>query len=91
MVVLGEGGSCCDSVPSIKAGTAAFESGPSPNTVVLLVPDGVAKITLQLHSPVTAMVRNNVAAFVVRQPVENLSLGKMVWYGPTGSIVKRLG
>jgi hypothetical protein len=91
MVVLGEGGSCCDSVASIEAGAAAFESGPSPNTVVLVVPDGVAKVTVQLHPLVRAIVRNNIAAFVVQQPVENLSLGKMVWYGPTGAIVKRIG
>ena len=91
IVVLGKGGSCCESVASIEAGAAALQSGPSPNTVVLLVPDGVAKVTLQLNPPVTATVRDNVAAFVVRQHVENLSLGKMIWYGPTGVIVKRIG
>lgn len=89
LFVLGQGGGCCSSAAAIEAGNAALESGPSPNTVVLVVPDTVAKVTVRLRDPVSATVHNNVAAFVVQQPVENLSVDKMIWYGRTGAIVKR--
>jgi hypothetical protein len=85
------GGGCCDSVASIEAGRAVLSSGPSPNSVLLVVPDGVAKVTLLLPQAATAVVHGNVAAFVVHQPVENLNINKMIWYGSSGNVVKRIG
>jgi hypothetical protein len=87
----GTGGGCCDTVASIEAGRAWSSSGPSPNTVVLVVPDGVARVTIRVRRPVTAIVQNNVAVFVVVQPVEDLNMFKMTWYAGSGDVIKRFG
>jgi hypothetical protein len=84
------GGGCCDSVASIEAGNAGLSGGPSPNSVLLIVPDGIAKVTALLPHAVTTVVHGNIAAFAVHQPVENLNINKMIWYGPSGRVVKRI-
>jgi hypothetical protein len=93
------GGGCCDTTAHIEAAGSWISGGPSPNWLVLVVPDGIARVTVspaptqadEHPQAITAAVHNNVAAFEVQQPVEDLYIDKMVWYSPSGSIVKRIG
>ncbi len=93
------GGACCSRAAGIEAGGDWASSGPSPNTLILVVPDGVAKVTVLLSPgpaskashPVTAIVHNNVAAFLSPYAVENLGTGKMIWRAADGHVIKRSG
>jgi hypothetical protein len=84
------GGGCCLTPAQIEAGQAwsSFGSG-SRNYVVMVVPDGVVRVTIGLARPLTAAVHDNVAAFTVPMPVENLGGYRMTWYGPPGEVVKQ--
>ena len=91
------GGGCCSRAAGIKAGGDWTSSGPSPHTLILVVPDGVAKVTVLL-SPgpaskpshaVTANVHGNVAAFLSPYAVENLGVDKMIWRAADGHVIKR--
>jgi len=87
---LSPGAGCCSTAAGIVAGQAWMSGGSgSLNYVLVIVPDGVARVTLALAHPVTAAVHGNVAALKVPQPVENLGIHKMTWYGPSGAIVRR--
>jgi hypothetical protein len=88
-LTLGINGAGGTTVAQIAAGDDWASSGPSPNTLIVVVPDGVARVTVQLAHRLTAIVHNNVAAFEPRQPIENLGVHKMTWYSPSGAIVKR--
>jgi hypothetical protein len=84
------GGGCCITVAAIEAGQDwSSYGGSSRNYVVIVVPDGVARVRVALSHPVTAPVHNNVAVLTVAQAVENLGIYKMTWYGPSGTVVKR--
>jgi hypothetical protein len=39
----------------------------------------------------TTVVHDNIAAFVVPLPLENLGIDKMIWYGGSGAVVNRIG
>jgi hypothetical protein len=90
-LTLGIDGTGGATAAEIEAGADWISGGPSSNTLVLVVPDGVARVTVQLLHPVSAIVHNNVAAFEVPQPIENLGVYKMTWYSASGAIVKRTG
>jgi len=84
------GGGCCSSPAAIEAGQGWSSAGSgSGNYVVLVVPDGVVRVTVAFSHPITAPVRNNIAVFAVPQAVENLSIYPMTWFGASGQVVKR--
>ncbi len=66
--------------------------------VVLVVPDGVAKVTLVVPNPtgsavlttVTGRVHNNVLSVLV-PGAQHDPIQKMTWYGPTGAVLRRFG
>ena len=82
---------------AIRRHISATLGRPVPNMLILVVPDGVAKVTVLLspgpaskHSDaVTAVVHNNVAAFLSPYAVENLAIDKMIWRAADGHVIKR--
>lgn len=92
LAVIGAGGSaCCLTPASILAGRESLTGANGPlNYAVLVVPDGVAKVTVSLKQPVTATVHNNVAVFKTPEPIQTPSAHTITWYGPNGAIVKRI-
>jgi uncharacterized protein DUF4232 len=90
LAVFGAGGAaCCVTPASILAGRDSLTGGSgSLNYALLVVPDGVAKVTLSLKPPVTSTVHNNVAALKTPERIENLTAHTMTWYGPNGATVK---
>lgn len=106
------GGGCCSTPADIEAQGTSISSGGSgspalgaPARVILVVPDGVAKVSVLLPRQaisgepaykhpltVTAPVHNNVAAFQVNhRSVDAVGADNMIWYGPSGNIVKTIG
>jgi len=111
---VGGGGGCCASAAVIQAGHdmtiegagRSFAGGSTQTRLVLLVPDGVAKVQFVLprqpsrNSPgspiyakplrVTVPVHGNIAAVQVKR--ECCAGGvPMIWYGPGGDVIKRIG
>lgn len=93
---LSDGGTCCATARAIEAGDDWISGGPDPNTLVLVVPDGVASVTI-VFSPgpaskrrraETTVVHDNVAAFLPPYAVEDLSIGKMIWHTRDGRVIK---
>jgi hypothetical protein len=88
------GGGCCVTASEIRSGGAWSTSGP-PNRVLLVLPDGVARVTLTLrtgpdphHPPkVAGKVRDNIIVLRVPFAVETLSGDPIRWYGPTGRAI----
>jgi hypothetical protein len=79
--------------------------GP-PLHVLMVIPDGVAKVAFLLPrqaypgaiaypapETVTVTVHNNIAAFQTERYIDEDHWGEvgMVWYAPSGAIVKRIG
>jgi hypothetical protein len=90
LALLSGGGGCCSTPAEIEAGQAWSSFGSAAgNYIVLVVPDGVARVTIGLARPVTSAVHDNVAAFSVPRPVENLGVYPMTWLGPSGKVLKR--
>ena len=83
-----------------REGTKTFARGYKANSVevILVVPDGVAKVTVITPSQdgsmaftrVTGVVHNNVSVVLLPAPVENPA-HNMIWYGPTGHVIRRIG
>ncbi len=81
--------------------------GPAPPLrVVMVIPDGVAKVAFFLPrqaypgaivyptpETITAVVHDNIAAFVTDRYIDqdHWSMVGMIWYAPSGAIVKRIG
>ncbi|MFZ0971749.1 MAG: hypothetical protein WAN22_05955 [Solirubrobacteraceae bacterium] len=100
----GGGGTCCADAHAIQQAGAAMWGGTSLITwLVLVVPDGVAKVTVLLprqEGPgarvfkrslsLTARVHNNVVAIEIDRVVDD-PLHYMIWYGQTGNFVKKFG
>ena len=87
---LATGGGCCISASDVLQGQAWTSGGNgSVNYVVLVVPDGVARVSVAFRHPITAIVHNNVAAFQTPSAVENLGAYTMTWYSHTGAILRR--
>jgi hypothetical protein len=87
-------GSCCSTAAQIEGGQDWSTGGGgrgSLNYVILVVPDGVTRVTIDLSHPVSTQVHNNVAAFEVPHPIENLSVYSMTWYGSSGAVLKHVG
>src|SRR6202035_5625902 len=111
---VGSGGGCCASAANIAAGHdmttegagRSFAGGSTQTRLVLLVPDGVAKVEFVLprqpsrNSPgspiyattqrITVPVHGNVAAVQIKR--ECCAAGvPMIWYGADGHVIKRIG
>ncbi|MGP0047969.1 MAG: hypothetical protein ACLPZR_03840 [Solirubrobacteraceae bacterium] len=89
---------------SLETEGAGISGGSSPTEVVLVIPDGVVKITVLLprqripgerlykHSlSITVAVHDNIAAFQVDRYADAVGTENMIWYGPTGNVVRRIG
>jgi hypothetical protein len=96
LLILGIGGDgCCASAATIRDGQVWSTSGP-PNQVLLIVPDGVARLRLTLrtgpersHPPgVSGRVRDNATVLPIPFAAETLSGDPVTWYGPTGRVLK---
>jgi hypothetical protein len=90
LAVFAGGGSCCSTAAQIENGQA-FSSGGrrgAPNIGVLVVPDGVASVSVALPQPSTVTVHENIAVIKTTADLENLSRYGMAWYAPNGSVVK---
>jgi hypothetical protein len=96
LLAAGIGGTaCCTTASDIRKGGGWSSSGP-PNQVLLVVPDGVTRVSLTLrtgpaphHPPkVGGKVRDNVIVLRVPFAVETLSGDPITWYGPTGRVTK---
>ena len=94
LALFGAGGGCCASAAEIEAGKDWQTSGPNPNVLVMVVPDGVAKVrflspigaTRAGSGPVTVAVHDNVAALRSQTALEGP--GRFTWYGPSGNVIK---
>lgn len=96
------GGGCCATAQMIEQqGTGMWGGTSSLTQLVLVVPDGVAKVTLLLPrqgahgarafrraQSLTATVHDNVFAIAFNRVVDD-PMRDMIWYGPRGNIVKR--
>jgi hypothetical protein len=87
--------SCCDTVQQIRAeggGGSTVSVGDGRVAVVIVVPDGVARIRVLVHyrHPITisAIVRNNVSAFYAPGYPPGL-VTTMTWYGRNGAVIKQ--
>jgi hypothetical protein len=89
------GGSCCTTAAAIEAHGSWISGGP-PEQLVVVVPNGVAKVAALIRRPpafkrseaVRATVHNNVAVFILRHPID--SPGGFIWYGSSGAAIKRI-
>jgi hypothetical protein len=88
-LTLGINGPGTTTVAQIQAGDDWESTTASRNTLIVVVPNGVARVTVQLSRPLTAIVHNNVAAFDSPRPIERNSVGKMIWYTQSGAIFDR--
>jgi len=91
----GGGGGCCDTARGIRAeggGGLSSGSGRGRIDVVLVLPDGVARISILAHYRhqvmLSAVVHNNVAAFYAPGNPDSLK-SEITWYGPSGNVIKR--
>jgi hypothetical protein len=97
LYLVGIGGSsvCGDAKAIVNGGCWTSSGGIAGNSVTVVVPDGVAQVSITTPSgtaPVktfTAAVHGNVATFQTPAPVENLGQDKMVWRGRSGAVIAR--
>jgi len=109
-----QGGGGAGTVARIEAGKAmayegagrAFAGGATRTKLILVVPDGVAKVQFVLprqpqpgvpgthiyprSNKVTVRVHDNIAAAEVQRNLPGVAV-PMVWYSPDGAVLKRLG
>jgi len=93
-----DGGGCCVTATEIEDGRAWTYGSQHLNYALLIVPDGIARVSLE-HGPgvINATVHGNVAAFEMprsprgtRPPSnDDPTTYQMTWYGRSGVIVKR--
>lgn len=94
---MGAGG-CCDTASDIEHyGTGSFGGKAHHRHGVLIVPDGVSKVTIfppnQRGKPsrgISATVHNNTAVFEFHGPLAD-PFKYMTWYGPSGPVIKHRG
>ena len=90
LALVAGGAGCCLTPKAIEAGEASSSVGASTgNYVVIVVPDGVARVRVAFAHPITAPVHQNVAVFSVSQAVETLSIYRMTWFGRSGQVLKQ--
>jgi hypothetical protein len=102
----GDGGCCSTAHGIARSGSGGQSSGGAGTAthLVVVIPDGVAKVTDVFprqgipgdpaygHTlAVTAIVHNNVAAFSVDRYIDDVGTNYMIWYGPSGHVIKRIG
>jgi hypothetical protein len=111
---VGSGGACCSTAADIRAGHDMitegagrnFAGGSTQTRLVLLVPDGVAKVQFVLprqpsrNSPgspiysnasrITVPVQGNVAAVQVKRELMGAAV-PMIWYSSDGHVITRFG
>ena len=105
------GGSCCATAADIASagmgsgsGSGSLTGGTSRNSVVLVVPDDVAKVTILLPRQriagepaykhplaISVPVHDNVAAFQTTRYADAIGFENMIWYGSGGNVVRRIG
>jgi hypothetical protein len=92
---IGGSGGCADAKAIVTGGCWMSSGGVTGNSVTVVVPDGVAQVSITIPSgtaPVqtfTAAVHGNVATFQTPAPIENLGQDKMVWRGRSGAVIAR--
>jgi hypothetical protein len=94
---LGTGGCCATASDIEHYGMGSFGGKAHAHHGVLIVPDGVAKVTIfppsqgGKRSPgISAIVHNNTAVFEFRGPLED-PFAYMTWYAPSGTVIKHRG
>jgi hypothetical protein len=96
LVAGGGGAGCCATAAVIREQGTWMTSGP-PNRLLMIVPDGVARVTVTLrtgpdpsHPPtVSGRVADNAVSLGLPFAAETLSGDPITWFGPTGHVVKR--
>jgi hypothetical protein len=91
------GSSGCPSAVAIVTGQCWMSSGGSAgNSVTVVVPDGVAQVSITIRprnsarlETLAASVHGNVATFQTTALVENLGQDKMVWHARSGAVIAR--
>jgi hypothetical protein len=85
------GGACCFTAADIEAGEAWWSSpatSGSGDDAVLIVPDGVARVAINVSGQsFTAAVHGNAAAFEF--PTGLAGAYRMTWYGESGEGTRR--
>ena len=91
LAVAAAGGVACCLTPGQidRGGNWVSGAGLSGNSYVIIVPDGVARVSVALSGHVAARVHENVAELSVPRGVENIGTFPMTWFGPSGAVVKR--
>jgi hypothetical protein len=95
--VNGAGGECCDTAGQVRAGRA-YADGVHPSSLIMIVPDGVARVSVTLSAlaghaappVVTGRVRSNVMAVRLEYDVEAGRGDLITWYAASGAIVKKI-
>ena len=87
----GGGSDCCLTAGSIERGaaTSTWGGADTGNYGMIIVPDGVARVTVRIGRTLTAVVHDNVAVLRLPGPVENLGVYPMTWVGRSGAIIRR--
>jgi len=84
--MFGAVGECCDTAARIKADGMGTPTSRS-NQLVLVVPDGVAKVAIIGSHQTPGTVHNNVVVFTTPPYVTF----RFIWYGTSGAVIKRTG
>jgi hypothetical protein len=92
------GGSCCYTAANVEAGNAMNEggvgsliTGKHQTRLIMLVPDGVARVEFRWHSPrldVTARVHDNVASVAANRPCCH-GIERTIWYSADGRVIRQ--
>jgi hypothetical protein len=98
MSLNGRGGGCCETAQEVEAGKA-YANGFHPASLIMVVPDGVARISVGLNAapgqvppPVAAArVRSNVAALRLSYDIEAGRGDLITWYAASGAVIKKIG
>jgi hypothetical protein len=97
MSVNGTGGRCCDTAEQVEAGQA-YATGIHPRSLIMVVPDGVARVSVALAAlgrhatpPVaTGRVRSNVVAVRLSYDVEAGRGDLITWYAASGAVIEKI-
>jgi hypothetical protein len=95
--VNGTGGGCCDTAEQVESGQA-YANGSHPRSLIMVVPDGVATVSVALAAvgrhaapPVaTGRVRSNVAAVRLSYGVGAGRGDLVTWYATSGVVIKKI-
>jgi hypothetical protein len=93
--VNGRGGGCCETAVQVEAGQA-YADGIHPWALIMVAPDGVARISVALRGRpgqrpppiVTGAVHSNVAAVRLRYDAMSGPGDLITWYSASGAVIK---